>query len=158
MAVNPIRAFALRFGGELWFTAAAKRFIGLDGAIQQRTRARFGLLSLAGVDGLLLTTTGRRSGSRRTVPLLYVPTADGYLVAGSNWGGELHPAWSGNLLAEPAATVAVGGRVERVSARLVEGAERDRLWPLLTRAWPGYRGYARRAGREIRVFVLGPAE
>jgi deazaflavin-dependent oxidoreductase (nitroreductase family) len=143
-----------RLGSASWFPAVSRRVVGLDGAVLRLTRGRFGLVSLASVDGLLLTTTGRKSGRQRTVPLLYVKIPEGYLVAGSNWGGAAHPAWSGNLLADPAATVTVGGRTRPVTARLAEGGERERLWPLLTRTWPAYHTYAGRAGRSIRVFTL----
>jgi deazaflavin-dependent oxidoreductase (nitroreductase family) len=152
--VNPLGTLVRRLGSMSWFPAVTKRIVGLDGAVLRSTRGRFGLISLASVDGLLLTTTGRRSGQRRTVPLLYVKVPDGYLVAGSNWGGEAHPGWSANLLADPAALVTVDGRTLPVTARLAEGEDRERLWPLLTRTWPAYRTYADRAGREIRVFTL----
>jgi deazaflavin-dependent oxidoreductase (nitroreductase family) len=154
LTVNPLGTLVRRLGSMSWFPAVTKRIVGLDGAVLRSTRGRFGLISLASVDGLLLTTTGRRSGERRTVPLLYVKVPDGYLVAGSNWGGEAHPAWSANLLADPAAMVTVDGRTLPVTARLAEGEERERLWPLLTRTWPAYNTYADRAGREIRVFTL----
>jgi deazaflavin-dependent oxidoreductase (nitroreductase family) len=154
LGVNPLGTLVRKLGSASWFPAVSKRIVGLDGAVLRRTKGRFGLVTLASVDGLLLTTTGRRSGQQRTVPLLYVKIPEGYLVAGSNWGGEAHPAWSANLLADPAATVTVGGRTHQVTARLAEGDERDRLWPLLTSHWPAYHTYAGRAGRRIRVFTL----
>jgi deazaflavin-dependent oxidoreductase (nitroreductase family) len=154
--MNPLAALVRRSGRASWFPPIAKRLVPLDEAVQRRTSARFGLLSLAGVDGLLLTATGRRSGAQRTVALLYVQGPDGYVVAGSNYGGAAHPAWSANLLAEPAAQVTVSGRTVPVHARLAEAEERDRLWPLLTERWPAYDTYADRAGRDIRVFTLVP--
>jgi deazaflavin-dependent oxidoreductase (nitroreductase family) len=154
--VNPLAALVKRLGSASWFPSVAKRLVPLDEAVQRRTNGRFGLLSLAGVDGLLLTTTGRRSGALRTVGLLYVPGPDGYVVAGSNYGGTTHPGWSANLLAQPVAEATVAGRTVQVTARLAEGAERARLWPLLTARWPAYDTYAGRAGRDIRVFTLVP--
>ena len=157
--MNPLRTFARRFGGERWFGALGRRLVGLDSELQKRTKARYSLMSLAGVRGLVLTVRGRKSGQPRTVALLYVPTAEGYVVAGSNWGGASHPAWTENLLAEPEALVAVDGREELVRARLVEGEERERLWRVLVEAGPAYRGYEERAvGREIRVFLLKRTE
>lgn len=155
--MNPLGTLVRRAGRETWFVPVSKRLVRWDGAVLRASRGRFGLLSLAGVDGLLLTTTGRRTGAPRTVPLLYVDGPDGYVVAGSNWGGGTHPAWTVNLLAHQDATVTVGGRTRRVTARLAEGDERTRLWALLTRSWPPYDTYAGRAGREIRVFTLVPA-
>ena len=48
------------------------------------------------------------------------------------------------------------GRDIDVLATLAEGAERDRVWPLLTQVWPAYDTYAARSGRDLRVFVLRP--
>ena len=105
-----------------------------------------------------LTTTGRRSGEPRTVPLLWVPgDGDSVVVIGSNWGRKSHPAWALNLDAESAATVAVDGVERPVRARRASGEERERYWAQAREVWPGYEGYSRRAGREIRVYVLEPA-
>ncbi|HEY0804444.1 MAG TPA: nitroreductase/quinone reductase family protein [Pseudonocardiaceae bacterium] len=155
--MNPLRPLARRLGRARWFARAGRWMVPVDAALQRRTNGRVGLLVAAGIDGLLLTTTGRRSGAPRSVPLLAVRVPDGYVIAGSNWGGPHHPAWSANLLANPSATVTLDGRTERVIARLAAGDERDRLWRLLTTTWPAYDNYADRAGRDIRVFLLTPA-
>jgi len=112
--------------------------------------------SFAGRPLLLLTTTGARTGQPRTVPLIYAEHPAGYVVTASNWGQPHHPAWSGNLLANPDATVYVAGRNIPVRARLVEGTERRALWSLVTAIWPAYDTYATRSGRDIRVFLLEP--
>ncbi|HEX3592696.1 MAG TPA: nitroreductase/quinone reductase family protein [Pseudonocardiaceae bacterium] len=142
----------------MWFRALGRRLVGIDAALQKRTKARRSLMGFAGVHGLVLTTRGRKSGQLRDSPLLYVKSDGGYVVAGSNWGGHTHPAWSANLLAEPRASVAVAGRDEAVRARLVRGEERDRLWNVLVDAWPAFRSYAKTAGRDIRVFLLSRDE
>ena len=106
---------------------------------------------------LILTTTGRRSGQPRRNPLLYVRDGDAFVVIGSNWGKNRQPAWSLNLLADPRATVTIGGRHLPVEARVATGAERERLWGLLLAEWPAYETYVERAGgRDIRVFRLAP--
>lgn len=155
--MNPMQGLARRLGSAPWFTAMGKKIVKVDLALQRRTNARFGLMTLGGMAGLLLTTTGRRSGVPRTVPLMYVRIPEGYVVVGSNWGGPEHPAWSGNLLAEPRAVVAVRGSVFPVVGRLVEGEERGRLWSLAVSRWPAYSDYLARSGRSIRVFVLTPS-
>ncbi len=154
--MNPFRRFVHRFGGRRWFPRVFRRVIPLDATLRRWTSARIGLTDLAGLTGLLLTTTGRRSGEPRTVALIYVEDGGNYVVAGSNWGGRRHPAWSANLLADPVATVTVAGHALRVKAHLAEGPERARCWALLLRSWPAYAAYATRADREIRVFVLEP--
>jgi len=101
-----------------------------------------------------LTTTGRRTGRERTNPLLYAVDGDAFIVVGSNWGQQQHPAWSSNLLADPDAVVTLGGQRIPVRATRVEGTERERLWELMRSLWPAYAQYEERSGRHIRVFRL----
>lgn len=106
---------------------------------------------------LLLTTTGGKSGLPRRSPLACLPEDGGsFLVVGSNFGREHHPAWSGNLLKTPAATITFRGRTIQATARLLAGADRDEAWGRLNRHWPLYDGYTERSGRELRVFRLSP--
>ncbi len=138
-----------------WFAALGRRLSPLDGRLYRHTRGRWSVIGRHELPALLITTTGRKSGLPRTQPLLYVVDGEDYIVVGSNWGQAHHPAWSANLLAEPAARVTIGDREFGGRATLVDGAERDRLWQSMGRIWPGYGAYAKRAeGREIRVFRL----
>lgn len=105
---------------------------------------------------LLLTTVGRRTGRERTVPVLYVRDGDRLVIAGSNWGQRQHPAWSENLLANPVAKVQMGNERGAYRATQATTEERARLWLELDRIWPAYETYRKRAGRDIRVFVLEP--
>ena len=79
------------------------------------------------------------------------------MLIGSNWGQERHPAWSGNLLADPHATVTIAGSTTPVVATLADADERARLLPALLAVWPAYADYADRTDRELRVFRLAPA-
>ncbi|WBQ06898.1 nitroreductase/quinone reductase family protein [Kribbella sp. CA-293567] len=145
-------------GHRPWFAAAGRALVPVDRWLQQRTGGRVNILGRSALPTLLLTTRGRKSGLPRTVPLIYAPDGDNYVVTASNWGQQKHPAWSGNLLASSEATVALpGGRELQVRAELAEGAERERVWPLVTKVWPAYDTYVVRSGREIRVFVLTPS-
>jgi deazaflavin-dependent oxidoreductase (nitroreductase family) len=90
------------------------------------------------------------------VPLVYVPDGGAYVVTASNWGQAHHPAWSGNLLANPDATVQVGRDTVPVRAEIVEGEQREHLWSRLVEVWPAYDTYSARSGRGIRVFRLTP--
>ena len=105
----------------------------------------------------LLTTTGRRSGRLRTVPLVYVPDGDDLVVVASRGGMGSHPAWYLNLLADPGAAVQVGAAARRVRARDAGEAERERLWPTLTAAYPHFDAYQLRTLRRIPVVILSPA-
>lgn len=103
---------------------------------------------------LLLTTRGRRSGAPRTVPLLYVPDGERFVVVGSNAGDDRPPAWWLNLEAEPRASIQVGPDRHDVVARRAVGEERARLWSLLVSTHAGYREYERRTSREIPIVIL----
>ncbi|GAA2792355.1 nitroreductase family deazaflavin-dependent oxidoreductase [Saccharopolyspora taberi] len=154
--MNPLSKLAQSLGKQEWFASVGKKLVPADLAVQERTGGRVSLLRMVGLPYLVLTATGRRSGRPRSVPLLYAPHGEDFVVVGSNWGQKNHPAWSANLLAHPEAEVQARGRRTSVRARLVTGAERDRLWrEVITPTWPAYDSYAARAGdREIRVFVL----
>ncbi|MEH1168623.1 nitroreductase/quinone reductase family protein [Micromonospora sp. CPCC 205539] len=146
-----------RLGHHRWFAAGARLLVPADRVVGRLTRGRVVALGL--VPSLVITTTGRRSGKPRSNPLVYVPDGDSYVVIGSNWGNAHQPGWAMNLLADPAAEVAVKGRLVPVRAEQAVGAERDRLWQLLVTEWPAYRTYVQRAGgREMRIFRLVPAE
>jgi deazaflavin-dependent oxidoreductase (nitroreductase family) len=104
---------------------------------------------------LLLVTQGRKTGKPRAVPVLYLEDGNRLVIVASNWGNKPHPAWSDNLLANPAAEVRLRGETRRLQARLLEAPDRERLWPRLLEVWPAWAAYKRRTDREFRVFVLG---
>lgn len=105
-----------------------------------------------------LTTTGRKSGQPRSVPLYAFEDGDNLVIVGSWAGRPVDPAWVGNLRAEPNATIRVGRRDHRVRAREVRvpSEERDRLWTLVTEAFRYYATYQRKTTRVIPLFVLEP--
>lgn len=105
-----------------------------------------------------LTTTGRRSGEPRTVPLLYVGLEDDEIaVVATNFGTEHHPAWALNLEATTLAQIDIDGTTRPVSARLATDEETTVIWPRFDRVWPGYEKYREIAPRDIKVFVLSPS-
>jgi deazaflavin-dependent oxidoreductase (nitroreductase family) len=105
---------------------------------------------------LLLDHVGAKSGTARTTPLLYVDDGSDLVLVASKGGFPQHPAWFHNLRANPATTVQVGGERRPVEARVAAPQERDRLWALADRAYPSYKDYRARAGREIPLVVLEP--
>ncbi|WP_017540085.1 nitroreductase family deazaflavin-dependent oxidoreductase [Nocardiopsis halophila] len=132
----------------------------LDRLLHRLTGGRVQVARWA-VPSLMLTTTGRRSGEPRSAPVACLPererTPRSFLVVGSNFGREKHPAWTGNLLAAPEAVANYKGTDFPVRAVLLTGAERDEAWKRLNAMWP-YESYAARSGREPRVFRLVPRE
>jgi deazaflavin-dependent oxidoreductase (nitroreductase family) len=153
-------ADALRWRGmQEWFPKVFKPFFPqLDRWVYQRSAGRLTAAGPRMFPTLLLTTTGQRSGQRRTTPLFYVEDGDAIVVAATNFGLREHPAWSENLLRNPSAEVQIGDRTRRVCAREATPDEAARAWPRLVAFWPAYDRYKERSGREIRVFVLDPAE
>ena len=111
---------------------------------------------VGGMTNLLLTTTGRRSGEPRTVPLTYMADGERYVLVASNGGADRHPAWWGNLRHTPRATVQVGGTTLEVDAAEAGPEERARLWPRLKTMKPFYAMYEQLTDRRIPVVILRP--
>jgi deazaflavin-dependent oxidoreductase (nitroreductase family) len=112
--------------------------------------------SAMGMPVLLLTTTGRRTGEKRTKALMYLPKGDACVVIASYAGEPRHPAWWLNLKANPQAEIQQGGKVSRVVAREADSEERERLWQEVVARESGYATYAERTTRRIPVVVLEP--
>jgi deazaflavin-dependent oxidoreductase (nitroreductase family) len=117
--------------------------------------------SLGGGEGmlttLLLTTTGRKSGRAVMIPLIYRPTGDGgYCVIASKGGAPAHPAWFLNLEADPKVRVKVANDEFGATARVAEGAERERLWNAMVEYYAPYTDYQQSTERRIPVVVLDP--
>lgn len=128
----------------------------LDRLVHRLSGGRL-LLSGGMLPAVVLTTTGARTGRPRPTPLACLPQDGGsYLVVGSNFGRPDHPAWTGNLIARPQASVSFKGRDVPVTARLLEGAERDSAWAAAVALWPPYESYQARVERRIRLFRLTP--
>ncbi|MFI1765381.1 nitroreductase family deazaflavin-dependent oxidoreductase [Streptomyces sp. NPDC020800] len=127
----------------------------LDRAVHRLTRGKV-LLSAQMLPGVILTSTGARSGLARRTPLACMPEEDGHgwLLVGSNFGRTDHPAWTHNLLAHPEASISWKGRDIPVTARLLQGEERAAAWKKLLAFWPPYATYQGRVEREIRLFRL----
>ncbi|UXY28217.1 nitroreductase family deazaflavin-dependent oxidoreductase [Streptomyces sp. HUAS TT20] len=127
----------------------------LDRAVHRVTRGKV-LLSAQLLPGVVLTSTGARSGLPRRTPLACMPEEGGrgWILVGSNFGRTDHPAWTHNLLAHPDATVSWKGEDIPVTARLLGGEERAAVWKALLVFWPPYATYQARVEREIRIFRI----
>jgi len=103
---------------------------------------------------LLLTTTGAHSGRPHTAPMMYIPDGDRLLVIASNAGAPAHPDWYRNLVAHPQVTVEVGKETYAVSAKVTEGAERERLWNRVVEQYPFFAEHQAKISRQIPVIAL----
>jgi F420H(2)-dependent quinone reductase len=110
-----------------------------------------------GMAVLLLDHVGRRSGRRRTTPLLYLADGPDLVVVASRGGSDWMPAWWLNLQARPRATVTIGRTRRQVLARKATPDEHALLWPRLVAEHPDYELYLTRTTRELPVIILGPA-
>jgi deazaflavin-dependent oxidoreductase (nitroreductase family) len=103
---------------------------------------------------LLLTTTGRKTGEKRTAPLIYAQDGDHYVIVASKGGAPEHPGWYQNIEKTPEVELQVKDEVFQAHARTATGEERTRLWRLANEVWPHYDEYAQKTKREIPVVVL----
>jgi deazaflavin-dependent oxidoreductase (nitroreductase family) len=107
-----------------------------------------------GAPMVLLTTTGAKTGRRRTNPLVPLVDGDRLYVFASKGGAPRDPDWYRNLVAHPEVEVEYGD--ERFDARAVTvtGEERDRLYAAQVQAQPGFGDYEKRTDRVIPVVEL----
>jgi deazaflavin-dependent oxidoreductase (nitroreductase family) len=133
------------------------RFARVHRWLIERTGGRGPVGRALGLDMIVVTTTGRRTGTPRTVPLGAVRDGDRWLVVGSNAGRDEAPAWALNMEANPEVTVVVrGSEPLPYLAHRAAGDQADRLWPLVVNRYPGYADYQARTERPIPLFVLEP--
>ena len=125
----------------------------MDRTVHRLTRGKV-LLSARMLPGVILTSTGARSGQLRRSPLACMPEDGGWILVGSNFGRTGHPAWTHNLIAHPDAEISWKGEEIPVTARLLEGAERAEVWKTALAFWPPYATYQKRIEREIRLFRI----
>ncbi len=144
-------------GPKPWFIAIFKRVGPRIDPVMTRLSGGEWMKSVYGLPGLVLHTTGAKSGVPRANPLLYVRDGDDFIVVGTNFGQPKHPAWTGNLKAHPDAAVEVGGVTLPVRASLIEGDAWDELFARLVAVYPGYALYLdRRGDLPPRMFRLVP--
>ena len=103
---------------------------------------------------LLLNTTGRRTGERRTTPMMFIPDGDDLLVIASNAGAPAHPDWFRNLVAQPRVVVEVGGETYAATAVVPQGEERDRIFAGVVERYPFFADHQAKVTRTIPVVVL----
>jgi proline iminopeptidase len=120
----------------------------------RETGGQVGHIWREGSTVLLLTTTGRTSGEKRTVPLIYAQDGARYVIIASKGGAPDHPGWYKNLDKTSEVELQVKDEVFRARAHTVQGEERGRLWLKACQVWPQYDDYAKRTPREIPVVVL----
>jgi deazaflavin-dependent oxidoreductase (nitroreductase family) len=113
---------------------------------------------MMGINGLILTTVGARSGAERTSPVGWWPgPAGSWLIVAAANGAARNPAWYHNIAAHPDdVQIEVGGRKIRVTAEQLHGAERAQAWQQIAAATPRFAQYQAKTDRELPVIRLLP--
>ena len=129
-----------------WVADHIRRYIetgGLDGHIWRR------------VPTLLLTTIGRRTGTRRRTALIYGMDGDDYIVVASKGGHPNHPLWYENLIVEPKVEVQVGSTIFQADATSINDQScYEHLWHKMVTIWPGFDQYKLKTSRTIPLVRL----
>ena len=133
-----------------------KGFTSIHRGIFKATNGKL-LGKMAGMDAIMLTTTGRKSGKERQTMLTAPIVEDGNVVLVASYGGDdRNPAWFVNLRANPAVKVAMGGKVHDMTARIADADEKAALWGRITAKYKNYAGYQTKTDRDIPVVILEP--
>ena len=103
---------------------------------------------------LLLTTTGAKSGQKRTNPLVHTTDGDRVVIIASFGGAPKHPAWFLNIQANPEVTIELPGETFTANAIIPEGEERQRIYDQHAAQMPRFAGYQSMTSRRIPVVVI----
>jgi deazaflavin-dependent oxidoreductase (nitroreductase family) len=154
--VNPVQRVARNPTAYRWLVLRGRVIAeALESLLRFATSGRVGILDLADLPNVQITTSGRKTGLARTATVQYVPDGDGLVLVGSNWGREHHPSWSANLIATERVVVRRRGRRLVAKVRLLTGVERDKAWATVVANWPNYQiAQDRAGGRQFRLFLL----
>jgi deazaflavin-dependent oxidoreductase (nitroreductase family) len=141
---------------ERLFNAVTKPFSRLNTWLYRLSGGRIGGRWTHGEPILLLTYTGRKSGERRTTPLVFLRDGDALVIVASKGGTSKHPLWFLNLKANPDCEVEIGREKRRMRARVATAGECGAYWPRLIALNPDFVMYRARTTREIPIVVLTP--
>ena len=107
-----------------------------------------------GVPILLLTSTGRKSGEPRTIPIIFTAYQDSVVIIASKGGSPEHPKWYLNVQDNPNVTVQIKAEVFKAVARTAHSPERELIWAQAVKIWPNFDVYQSRTTRLIPVVVI----
>jgi len=107
-----------------------------------------------GAPMILVHHIGAKSGEERVNPMMFRPVGDDFAVFASYAGAPTNPDWYHNLVANPSVTVEVGTETISVTARVLEGDEREQIWTSQKADYPGFADYETKTTRQIPVVLL----
>src|SRR5690349_12303809 len=132
--------------------SAMKYFARAHIWVYQRTNGRVGAKLLT-FPAALVTTTGRKSGRKRTTPTLYLRDGDRVVLPASFGGRDGNPAWYHNLKVDPTVHIQIGDEHLTLTARDATQHEREHYWTRLTEMYPPYREYREATDRVIPLVI-----
>jgi deazaflavin-dependent oxidoreductase (nitroreductase family) len=110
----------------------------------------------SGLPTLLLTCIGRKSGAKRTTPLIFMQNGEDMVIVGSLAGYDTHPAWYHNVSANPECWVQLDDRKMTAVARDATDEEREKLWPELAAMFPAWGFFQKQTDRPFSIVILSP--
>jgi deazaflavin-dependent oxidoreductase (nitroreductase family) len=125
-----------------------------NGWNMKRIRQKGG--KIMGMDALVLTTVGRKSGAERSSPVAYFPDGnDAWLVVASANGAANNPTWYYNIAAHPdQVRVELAGRKVAVAAEQLHEQAREDAWRRIKKELPRFAKYEQQTDRELPVIRL----
>lgn len=105
----------------------------------------------------LVTMTGRKSGKRKTLALMYTTHGEEVLLVASLGGAPQHPLWYYNLKAHPQIEIQVGRVRRQMLAREATPEEKRTLWPVVVANYRSFEAYQQRTTRDIPLFICAPS-
>ena len=109
---------------------------------------------MAGRPLMILTSTGAKSGEKRSAVVTYTRDGNRYVIAASKGGAPTNPSWYYNLLADPHVTVEADKQTFEATATITDGEERQRLWNQHAAERTEFQDYPNKTPRLIPVIVL----
>lgn len=124
-------------------------------------RLSFGRLmntAMGGYPICIVTLIGKKTGRKRSIPLIHVPDGEDEILVGSQAGLDRDPAWTHSIRAHPEVTITFAGRKRDFLAWQIDDDEKRRIWPHLCSIYPAYDVYQARTDRNIPVFRCRPVD
>ena len=107
---------------------------------------------------LLLTTTGAKSGQKRTSPMMYLTDdreQNRIYVFASAAGADTNPAWFHNIIAHPKKLgVEIGRDTMTADAEVLPDPLRAQVYAVQASRYPGFADYQTKTTRPIPVVAL----
>ena len=154
MSDRPVRPFTQREERIAHFVI--KPFSWANTCVYRLSGGKIGGRWLRGAPVMLLTTIGRKSGTPRTAPVLYLRDGENVVVVASKGGMSRHPVWYLNLEADPNVEIEIGRERKAMTARRATEEEKGALWPRLVEMYRDFDDYQARTERNIPVVILSP--